>query len=66
MCIRDSSCLANSNKDKIWSLFKSEEERKLLLLKGVNLEAKLEDGEAINKPQISFIVDKGYKVKWFN
>ena len=46
-------------------LFKSEEERKLHLLKEVNLEAKLEDTEAINKPQISFIVDKGYKVKRF-
>ena len=46
-------------------LFKSDEERKLHLLKEVNLEAKLEDTEAINKPQISFIVDKGYKVKRF-
>ena len=42
-------------------LFKSDEDKKLFLLKELNLEAKLDDAEAINKPQITFIGDKGYK-----
>jgi len=46
-------------------LFKSAEERKLLLLKEIKLEAKPEDAEAIRKPQISFIGDKGYKSQVF-
>ena len=37
----------------------------LFLLKEVNLEAKPKDAEAINKPQISFIGDKGYKSQVF-
>tara|TARA_Y100001968_G_scaffold322497_1_gene358667 strand:- start:535 stop:714 length:180 start_codon:yes stop_codon:yes gene_type:complete len=53
--------LDNSNKEKICSLFKSDEDRKSALLKEVNLEAKPEDAEAIKEPQISFIGDKGYK-----
>tara|TARA_Y100001968_G_scaffold60103_1_gene51060 strand:+ start:1550 stop:1693 length:144 start_codon:yes stop_codon:yes gene_type:complete len=44
---------------------RSEEERKLFLLKEVNVDARLEDSEAINKPQISFIGDKGYKSQVF-
>ena len=38
---------------------------KFLLEKEANWEAKLEDTEAITKPQISFIGDKGYKSQVF-
>jgi len=38
---------------------------KLELLKELNSEAKPKDAEAIRKPQISFIGDKGYKSQVF-
>ncbi len=45
--------------------FKSADEIKWVLLRELKLDAKLEDAEAIGKPQISFIVDKGYKSQVF-
>jgi len=46
--------------------FKSAEERKLALLRELNSEARPESAEAIKKPQIPFIGDKGYKSQVIN